>query len=398
MSRRETSPALPEPLRDALLASPYFAERGADSAETCRSMASRFTAVYQVRVRFGGDRGGDARRGREELHWVKEYLRNGESAEKELRFLREAEEHFRDLPRLRCAEPVAHLAGHAALVTRDAPGETLSGRLRSSLGAFAGRASFERGRHACRLSGTWLGRLHGRRAPAPEPPLLDVGPVVESIAGELERLAGRREWPDRHREEAIAVCRKLAERAPAEDLARRWTHGDYTPHNVLVSGEGDGTSLVIIDPSFHRGVDRLGNHCSRCVDLARFGIHLRWGTSRRRASAQRVELVRAFLEGYAAASGTPVDPASPALALFTARYLLKYAAEREHGTGSRPSAPRYLFEQAAARTKAGISYLSKARYFVWGMLGWPEAVAKRRRESTYARAFKVWLAETRAVL
>jgi hypothetical protein len=209
-----------------------------------------------------------------ETYWSKRYLVHPADAAKEYAFLRDASQALREWPALRVVEPVA-LENDDTLITRHSAGVSMAVKLRS---ADVTRA------------GEWLGRWHS----------------ATTVAGDA-RAAGVENWRVR-------------------------VHGDYGPHNILVSGD----DIVVLDPSFPEDLDAVGNIASPCEDLGRFCAYLRGAIRPDLHSPVADELTRSFLNGYNSVAARRVLPSSPMLLLCTARHLLRSMFDwKRRGTPAR---------------------------------------------------------------
>lgn len=239
------------------------------------------------------------------LYWVKTYLRKPADAAREHAFLSQARKDG-----LTVAEPLALLRGAASLVTRHAYGESLSRQLSRCFAPQASQAAWDEARHACAESGRWLAQLHAWHLADERPQ--DVVPLCRQIHSLMRWL------PQPTRRRLFHLVDATAARLTAADLQRCRTHGDYAPHNILVSGDG----LTVLDPSFPPEVVSLGSFCAPYEDLARFCGALRGIRAEEVTCPRRAALIDCFIEAYGDGRGITMDRHTPGLTLWLAKYLL----------------------------------------------------------------------------
>lgn len=278
--------------RRRLLASALQASLGLVPTATGRRFASRHTIVEQVLME-------------NRLYWMKTYLREPADAAREHAFLSQA---WKD--GLTVVEPFTLLDGAASLVTHHAEGEGLSRLIDRCFAPKASQAAWDEARGACAKSGRWLARLHAWHLADKRPQ--DVVPLCRQIHSLIRWL------PQRTRRRILHLTDAMAARLTSADLQRCRTHGDYAPHNILVSRD----DLTVLDPAFPPEVVSLGNFCAPYEDVARFcgflcGIHTEEVTCPGRAA-----LIDCFLEAYGEGTGTTMDRHTPGLTLWLMKYLL----------------------------------------------------------------------------
>jgi ABC-type multidrug transport system fused ATPase/permease subunit len=213
--------------------------------------------------------------------------------------------------------PVLYAPSLRLLVTDELPGQPVIPALLRTVLADPATDRDDADRVALRAAvhaaGTSLAALHGSDlATAP----------VRSAARERAVLRRERElvsryWPEVAEAVDEAVDGRLAAAAPPPDLVL--SHGDFTPAQVLV--EGDGTAVVDLDTLCW---------ADPALDLGRFLAHLELLAAKRggpSATPVVYELTRSFLDGYGGATARTAAAAEAAdrIALYRAATLARTA-------------------------------------------------------------------------
>jgi len=298
---------LPPVFREAIITSPYFRENRISIAAVQAGFCSPYTVTGRIAAEFPGE---------STFLWVKRYLAKPSHAAREYDFLREARIVFEDKPGLKVVEPLAAIESLGLIVTREAPGVTLSSVLARAQRRLASLRQVKLAEEYCRQAGRWLGYFHeGSPRPGDWANLDQTVRLIEHCLKWAEIRWGIA--PDL-RTDCLAILRtRLSAISPCEAV-RVKTHGDYAPHNLVV----EPLNLTVIDPSFPPELQEQRNHCCRMEDAARFCVAILGNSPRTLQSPRRESWLKAFVEGYNQSSGAAIVPWSPVWNLFFTRHLL----------------------------------------------------------------------------
>jgi len=167
--------------------------------------------------------------------------------------------------------------------------EWLAGERLSDLVVQRGRTGGEPPRDAAALAGTALAALHAQ--PADGLPRLARAEEAPQLCARAEELAHT--FPPLA-ERAAVLARRLATHLRDAPTAEHAIHGDFHANQVLLDGGRVGIDL-----------DQAANG-DPAFDLGRFVAHLERAALRNGLPARHVvDLTRAFLDGYQAATGRP---------------------------------------------------------------------------------------------
>lgn len=235
---------------------------------------------------------------------------------------------FAESPNLQVLSPLAHYEKLGAIVTAAVDASSLGAQMERRLRGWPRTATIADLATGCALAGEWLARLHeGRPAALP----WSVSDLHEDIERRLNLLRDQSEMCRMDGPMRKAVGGWLSERLcdfPADTLPCSFTHGDYSPSNMLFNG----STLTVLDFTMARDAPRL-------LDATRFIHQLHLLTVKPwYRPAVIAPLERAFVEGY---GDNAPGPAS-LLPVFDLRHTLAHwlgSAKR----ASRLNGPRRVF-------------------------------------------------------
>jgi RIO kinase 1 len=114
------------------------------------------------------------------------------------------------------------------------------------------------------ISGLWafaefetLGRLWAEGLPVPYPVQLADDEMLMEFIGSSDGIAAPRLSQTRPERDVLPVLFEQLRESMVRLAELGWAHGDLSPYNVLLEGEGDAARLVIID--WPQIVDIIGN-------------------------------------------------------------------------------------------------------------------------------------------
>lgn len=121
--------------------------------------------------------------------------------------------------------PVGMIEAHGVLLTRWIDGQTLDAMCRD------GRNSVEQVEQGVKRAGSWLRRFHDGHALEPGP--VDVAHQLEV----LRRTIAHCGQPSGFAARGLDVVRATVDEISEITVPRSWTHGDFKPENVILSGD-----------------------------------------------------------------------------------------------------------------------------------------------------------------
>lgn len=145
-------------------------------------------------------------------------------------------------PGLSAVRPVAHFPEHLAIVTEEAPGETLLDLLEARAAWWPSVEVSKQLVSTLARVGEWIRRFHDVSTPNPD--RLSIAEMREYLDVRLRLLTlDHRVLTETGRGQILAAFDRRASRLHGTDLELRPVHADFAPGNIVVNG----TSVTVLD-------------------------------------------------------------------------------------------------------------------------------------------------------